>query len=76
MDQINPIVEAASWRIATEICRRSPEIKIRHTRPGGGMYDCLSLVGPSKSHAHFNRVGSFHVFNRLDGKDLPDSWDV
>ena len=69
MSDVLPLVDAASWRIATEICRRSPELLIRLLHPGGGQYDCLALMHPQRGTlAHLNRLGRLHVMARLDGR--------
>ena len=39
------LTELASWTLATEVMRRAPELlRIIETHPGGGQYDCLSMV--------------------------------
>jgi hypothetical protein len=44
------LIEIASWRLISDICRRYPEtFTIIETHPGGGLYDCLSLQAISKS---------------------------
>jgi hypothetical protein len=69
------VIEALSWRMATEVCRRDPAIAIREMHPGGGQYDCLTLVhdefGPL---VHMNRTGSIHIFRRVDGRPPADAW--
>ncbi|MBE7157340.1 MAG: hypothetical protein INR62_02685 [Rhodospirillales bacterium] len=78
MNDISPVVEAASWRIATEICRASPSVLIRQTHPGGGQYDCLSLRDEAGRHfADLNRKGTLHIFARFDGREPEkESWDA
>lgn len=71
------IIEALSWIMATEICRRDPRINIFETHPGGGLYDCLSLHHADLGHlADLNRAGSIHVFKRLDGMRSPRPWNA
>ena len=71
MSDVLPMTDAASWQIAAEVCRRSPDLVIRLLHPGGGMYDCLALVHPSLGQvAHMNRVGRLHVWARLDGRPV------
>jgi hypothetical protein len=39
------LIELASWTLATEmICRAPKLLYIMETHPGGGQYDCLSIV--------------------------------
>jgi hypothetical protein len=56
---------AASWRIAVAFVSAIPHSRILETHPGGGQYDCLTVVaGPEDSltlHIDINRVGSLHV---------------
>jgi hypothetical protein len=42
------VLEAASWRLASELVRRHPlSTRVLHTRPGGGQYDCLTITSPT-----------------------------
>ena len=78
------LIELASWTLATEMIRRAPKLLyIMETHPGGGQYDCLSIV---RTDLHewicaFNRVGSFTAFRWFDsGRDCDsmlqiDVWD-
>lgn len=61
-------IEAASWWLVSELHRRHPNrFRVIETHPGGGMYDCLSLIDPRDINmADFNREGSFHVHRRFD----------
>lgn len=62
------LIEIASWRIVSELYRRYPgKFKVIETHPGGGLYDCLTLIDGRTHIADFNRQGSLHVFNRFDG---------
>lgn len=83
-DDLVPILqllEAASWRLAAELLRRSPaRLRLIETHPGGGQYDCLTLLdrahlgdGEAVGSLYLNRVGRAHVFSRFDGTplDLP-----
>ena len=76
--QLPPVIEAASWRIAAEICRAAPSLLIRQMHPGGGQYDCLSLRNEAGRHfADLNRKGTLHVFARFDGREPEkESWDT
>lgn len=70
------LIEVASWQIVSELQRRySDRVKIIETHPGGGLYDCLSLVNNDLRHiAIFNRVGSgFSVFQKCDGNSTSES---
>jgi len=81
MDTLEPsrmLLEVASWRVATEIARRHPQVRLIETHPGGGQYDCLHiLLEPEKGTAShgiaLNRPGSAHIqFGGYDSKDI--SW--
>jgi len=74
----SPIVEVASWRVLTEMCRRMPGVKIRHMHPGGGQYNSLTLWHSEFEYfVHLNRPGSFHVFARVDSRpNEGGSWDI
>ncbi len=75
------VLEAASWRLAAELCRRHPDrLRIYELHPGGGQYDCLSIAvaGESpRSLIQLNRNGSIHIEGRWDGRAPqvePRSW--
>ncbi|MBT3630430.1 MAG: hypothetical protein HN525_03790 [Candidatus Marinimicrobia bacterium] len=67
------LLEAASWRIATELVRRYPhELYIYETHPA--IYDCLSIFNVRGEHlADFNRWGSFHSHIN---ESTVDGWDI
>lgn len=76
------VLEAASWRLASELVRRHPlTTRVLHTHPGGGQYDCLTIASPTATGGtiQLNRNGSIQVHQRFD--DSPDpqweptSWD-
>lgn len=75
------VVEAASWRLASELVRRHPNaIRLIRGHPGGGQSDCLwllPLVGES-GDVRLNRVGTIQVLERFDGRPsdqwLPTEW--
>jgi hypothetical protein len=77
------VLEAASWRLAAELCRRHPDrLRIYELHPGGGQYDCLSLATAEddpRSLLQLNRHGSIHTLGRWDSRD-PDvdsrSWSA
>jgi hypothetical protein len=58
-------VIAQSWWVASELIRRHPELHLIETHPGGGQYDCLSLLtGPGDNPTTLiglNRHGRMHV---------------
>src|ERR1700722_3471900 len=64
------ILEAASWRLTAELARRYPDrFLVIETHPGGGQYDCITLIDEDKnsilSRIDLNRAGSIWV-HRLD----------
>src|SRR5215469_8502395 len=75
-----PLVELASWTLATELTRRAPKVlRIVETHPGGGQYDCLSIMRTDRNlHlCALNRRGSFTAFRRFDsGHDCSSQIDV
>lgn len=58
-------VLAQSWWIASELVRRHPRLVVLETHPGGGQYDCLSIVDSSSDQdlplIDINRLGRIHV---------------
>lgn len=77
------IIEIASWRVAAEMVRRYPRIRIIQTHPGGGQVDSLSLLlrlGPEPAERlDLNRLGAIQYhFRRPNGsqtfKSWPDFW--
>jgi hypothetical protein len=67
------MLEAASWRLGSELVRRHPGLlSLYRTHPGGGTYDCLSLRTDEAALIDLNRNGSIHVLERLDGS--PSTW--
>jgi hypothetical protein len=67
------MIEAASWRLTAEIVRRYPRrFAVIETHPGGGQYDCISLIDQDEASSlrgiDLNRVGSVWVHKR-DGSD-------
>ena len=66
--------EAASWRLAANLIRRHPrELLCLETHPGGGQYDCLTLVARNdQSSIHttqLNREGSLAIHTKNGGAD-------
>ncbi len=82
MEVSRQLREIASWRIATELIRRHPKkLTILETHPGGGQYDCLTLIkrkldsGSPVRLMDMNRVGSLHVHRTFaDELDEPVHW--
>lgn len=68
-------VLAQSWWIASEIVRRNPALLLIETHPGGGQYDCLSLIRRTPSATttliDLNRTGRAHVHVTDDFKPIP-----
>lgn len=58
------LINVQSWWIASELLRRHPDLGLIETHPGGGTYDCLTVVEwaaqPSR-RVDLNRNGSIHV---------------
>lgn len=65
------MAEWRSWQIAAALMRcGEPELVPVHTRPGGGMYDCLTLVdNGGQIRVDINREGSIHL---LSGDPIRD----
>lgn len=73
LDPVTPTVETSpqvreglSWLVTAELVRRHPgRFLAIETHPGGGQYDCLSLLQrrdpPGPSRVDVNRNGSIHV---------------
>ena len=76
------VLEAVSWRLASELVRRHPDTtRLIRGHPGGGQSDCLWLlpnVGAT-GDVRLNRVGTIQVLERFDGRPegewLPTEWD-
>lgn len=69
LDLAGPILEAASWRLTAELVRRYPDrFSVVETHPGGGQYDCITLIDEDKNSSlervDLNRVGSIWVHRR------------
>lgn len=74
-------IEAASWRLASDLVRRHPRsTRIVHTHPGGGQYDCLTITSPTATGGviQLNRNGSIQVHQRFAGREeggwMPVGW--
>jgi hypothetical protein len=58
------VIEAASWRLASELVRRHPDqLKLIRSHPGGGQYDCLTIWSIAHPHRtiQLNRLGRIHM---------------
>lgn len=67
------MLEAASWRLASELARRHPiTTRLIRAYPGGGQYDCLWLMPTTgdKGDVQLNRNGTIHVLERFDGRPV------
>lgn len=65
------VLEAASWRLASELVRRHPATtRILRTHPGGGQYECLTIASPAADGGtvQLNRNGTIQVNARFDGQ--------
>lgn len=70
------MLEAASWRLASELARRHPaELRVIRTFPATGQYDCLTLISPAAdaTYVQLNRHGTIQVHGRYDGRE-PGDW--
>lgn len=64
------LIEAASWRLASELMRRHPnDVRLFRGHPGGGQYDLLWMIGIPEPgvDVRLNRNGSIQVHGRADG---------
>lgn len=71
------VLEAASWRLASELVRRHPgELRILRTHPGGGQYDCLTITTPTADGGtiQLNRRGTIQV-HRPFGEIASSAWE-
>ena len=75
------VIDACSWRLASELLRRHPALTLNREHPGGGLYDCLVLRDLTNTGAsvQLNRAGRIHVhgrFNGASGEWEPASWET
>lgn len=77
------VLEAASWRLASELVRRHPDrLRILRTHPGGGQYDCLTVTTRAADGGviQLNRLGTIQVHERFGSTEAPPSepveWDT
>jgi hypothetical protein len=57
------LMEIASWRLLTEMVRRSPDLRIYELHPGGGQYDCLAK--DAKPLIYSREISTFGVLINL-----------
>jgi len=70
------VLEAVSWRLASELVRRHPSaIRLIRGDPKGGMSDLLWLSAKSGQggDVRLNRMGAITVWERFDGRPA-DAW--
>ncbi len=68
--------ERLGWGLVAEIMRRHPtEFQVVETHPGGGQYDCLSMLAADGTHImDLNREGSLHLMP--DGQRIGPVWEL
>ncbi len=70
------VIEAASWRLASELVRRHPtRTRLIRGHPGGGQYDVLWLIPADRADpgdVPMNRNGTIQVHARFDGRPMDD----
>ena len=76
------VLEAASWRLGSELARRHPAtLRLSLVHLGRGQADCLWLRPPTTGpgDVRLNRMGTIRVLERFDGRPVSDwdsvSWD-
>lgn len=69
--RMDRFVNAGSWHVAAEFVRAFPSLRVFHTHPGGGQYDCLTIVGDGLK-IDINRAGgSIHIHDSPAGSRSP-----
>ena len=69
--------EALSWEISAELVRRHPEqLMLAELHPGGGQYDCMTIVSlQDQEKAFLNRISKGHINVALrDSLDDRPNW--
>ncbi len=73
------VLEAASWRLASELVRRHPHAtRLIRAHPGGGQSDCLWFLNRAEDgpgDIRLNRNGTIRVLHRFDGRPVDESAD-
>lgn len=71
------VLEAASWRIASTLARRHPDLLVTREHPGSGQYDVLTIRSDAGCDIKLNRQGTVQVHGRHGGGQSnwrPMSW--
>lgn len=69
------LTEIASWVIASELVRRAPrQLRLIQTHPGGGQYDCITVMDNGSSLCDFNRQGRLHFNGFASDNEPMDIW--
>lgn len=72
-------INLQSWWVASELLRRHPELELVETHPGGGLYDCLTIIGErgmNELHIDLNRVGRMHVHTPMASRFDRTRWGI
>lgn len=75
------VIEALSWRLASELFRRHTQrLRLIRAHPGGGQYDVLMLFGvDAPGRILLNRAGTIQIHERFDHNPAiewePVEWD-
>ncbi|MER7604728.1 hypothetical protein [Nocardioides sp. NPDC127503] len=67
-------MEVASWKLATDLVRRHPELTVERYHPAGGTYDCLAIRSSNGLHIDLNRRGRIHV-HAIEGGVGHPNWE-
>jgi len=65
------LVRALAWTVASDLVRRHPtDLRVIETHPGGGQYDCLSVVRWSADRSELENIVHLNVLGHI----TPNSW--
>lgn len=72
--------EVVLWNLIAEIDEQfEHNLLVLETHPGGGQYDCISLVNPNNGKpmtiVDFNLVGRIHIFAKDEIISLDNGWE-
>lgn len=73
------MINLQSWWVASELLRRHPELELIETHPGGGQYDCLSVLNiesSGKLYIDLNRNGRMHIHSATPSWFDSARWDI